>query len=66
MAGNKDTVFIFLLCAFLFMVLLRVEAGICLWGILSLCSGGNKFHELVLSQGWQQVPSPHYWACLEL
>ena len=31
MAGNKDTVFIFLLCAFLFMVLLRVEAGICLW-----------------------------------
>ena len=48
------------------MVLLRVEAGICLWGILSLCSGGNKFHELVLSQGWQQVPSPHYWACLEL
>lgn len=59
MAGNKDTVFIFLLCAFLFMVLLRVEAGICLWGILSLCSGGNKFHELVLSQGWQQVPSPH-------
>ena len=51
MAGNKDTVFICLLHAFIFMGLLRVEAGICLWGILSLCSGGNKFHKLFLSQG---------------